>query len=1517
MISRRVLAGLVTLLTVLTAFAVIPSAATIARADAADQPNILYIGMQQDIPDFNTWNLASNSVWKSNVINWGFEGLVGLDFDGLPMPVLAQSWTFDELNLTWTFTLRQGVTFHDGTAFTADDVVFIFQHAREGTTYASNIINAFDTDDDGKCSAAEMTTAITKVDAFTVKMKMGSAYGLFLTTTAGLPIMPKAIWETHLTTTGLLDVLWNDKTATISTGPWRYKEGTDSSYRVMEKYTGYWGKNATTPLGYKMYAPNIDQLYFKMYASIDTAILALQSGEVDHLPWAITAGRIPSLQADPNVKLFYESDNGYFYLAFNQKFDPMGDLSFRKAISHVIDKDQIVNVYMGGFGSKGDAAEPPFWGADAWYNATVEKYPFDGDYSTSITLLDAAHFTDQNGDGWRDLPDGTPMQKITILTPPADYDPIRIRAGQMIAKNMRDGLHINAEAKALDFDTLVTRLQSMDFQMLIIGWSLSADPVGNVFDIIGPRAGSNTFGFWSEAKPNPFYKDLFGVVTRADAATQALADEVLRLEGLAKSSFNVSNQIKYTRWAQGVIADALPVNVLYYRVNVEAASTRWTGWLSYLGQIFGPGANLFSLGNLVKTGAAGGGAAATASVNAGLSMAGKVILAQVTHEDSDGNIIVDRDNKTQAFVTAIDNLGAPVSAAAVTVSVAGVSGTATVVASPVSGTTSADGVFKFNLTAKAAGYSYVNVSVAKGGVTSTQSGTIRVVKALPSTLALKISASKLVLLPGQTSTVTLNVTNELIDPDTGTNEVVPGVNVSIDPNLVGYGSISWTPPYVLTNAWGGAQMTYTAPAVINDTNAHLTVSLSYAATKLGYAWGGAGVANLLIYNTLAPNWTVAEVSSIGTTALSRGASTNHTTIHMMAVDDEGTALGFHNMTVTYSDRNLVFDPVDYIVTDSGGAGAIPVQLKDSTASFALRVTVQNTTVLNSVPATITLTHAGTGTVPTMYGGYMTWDTHYLDPTVDWIEATAYVWNQTGVAADGINASLVVSGTTYGSLVWNDYIMWDSTYDGWGINIVTDKDKANLVASGPFTTYFNKTNWNTSYKKLELIYWNWTDDTLPGNPDVMVPVDITAGTVSIGIYTQDWAPVDLISQVYLVPDGMAFFNDTLLAYQITGPTAISGDYVIGRSYKVVNANVAITKPIMTAKGVGYDSTSVTVTVLNETNAKTGDATTKVYQNSLRGNTDYSVFPSGGILSRNLGGSTQGKGVSTIISIGAKGVVTQTSIRADVYAKASMPYYVAMFAQSQVIIHVGQAFIDLEPMYDVETIGSKLLVKATVTDTMGGAVKALPVELSVGGGATVAHATMASDAGGVAVFEVDTSSVSNVRAAFLAVQAKCAGPAYEVALATMSIPVMNDGPAISVLSPAAGGEVVKKAVIMTAAVSDMNGVQTVKVSVDGGAVTTVQGTAGETTWDIAQALGDLSKGAHSIKVNATDSLGISTETTVAFTAVTGATGTSMAAWGAAIAGWAVAAIIAVLWLMRKPKNPEAAMTPEPEKPEEPKL
>ncbi|HEX9908684.1 MAG TPA: ABC transporter substrate-binding protein [Thermoplasmata archaeon] len=1319
--------------------------------DQLDDSRILYLAIQRDTPDFNTWNLASDSIWKANMINWGFEGLAKNDYDGLPMPVLAESWDFDEANLTWTFHLRHNVTFHDGTPFNADDVVFIYHHVRQSTTHSTSIIAAFDADDSGYVNEAEITSAVVKIDAYTVKMTMGRPYGQFLSSTAQIPIMPKAIWEDHLGYDGMLDVTWDGTEASISTGPWRYRDGVPDTYRIMEKYTGYWGKNHTTPLGYSMYPPNIDQLYFKVYPSVDTAVLALQSGAVDYITWAITAGRVPSLQTDPNIKLGYFSDNGYFYLAFNLKLDPMGNITFRRAVSHLIDKDQIVNVYMGGFGTKGDACEPPLWGE--WYNATVSKYMYDDPTNDTTTvsedLLDVAGFIDTDFDGWRNLPDGSPMEKITILTPPADYDPIRIRAGQGIAKNMRE-VGINAEAKAIDFNTLVTNLQSMQYQMLIIGWSLSSEPVGNVFDILGPKSNSNTFGFWAEDDPNPYYKDLLGINTRADDLTQDLAREVDLLGQNARGSYVVADQIKYTKWAEGVIAEALPCNVLYYRVNILAYRSTLTGLVPYLGDYFGPGENLFSLSGLVKSGESVDLEESSDPVNVALSMA----------ED------VDVGQSTTAYVQAIDNLGNPIGGALVSLSITGYLGPSTVICNHYSGTTDPSGVFEFVLTGTSPGYSNVRATVSKGGETDNAAGLVESHAVTGKALCLSVVPQNAVLSPGESTSVALLVLDDSGDP-------VEGATVTADESLVGYGFLS--PTSAVTDGSGSAILTYNAPAAVTQLNSHLSVTIACTAAKTGFPWSCDASATIIIMNDSTPDWVMVSIESVSRTDLSSANPT--ATITVKAVDAEGTSLSGHRLNIEYSDIALVQTPVSSILTNGGGRASFSVTMASSAPTGALRVTVQNTSVINSVSAAITLTFIG-GTPPlaTMYGGYMTYDVAapYMDP-VGTITATAHIWDDAGAPADGIDAALVVSGTPHGSLSWCDLLNWDSTWDGWGISIATRADGMDIGTSGPFNTPFDYDNWYLWYNEMGYIYWNWTDDTLPGNPQVMSGVPITGGELSIEIYGVDVALEDLVASVHVVPDAMCEFNGTSLSYQLSGETVISSDYVIGRTYSIVAPKFEIEKQVLYARTENYDSTLLRTWVLNEEGLPEEDARVKVYQDSIRGNLDYMVIPYVSEYSKWSSATVltdvNGYAEATISAIGRNYVVTSFCLKAQVYVRASSFGYASVLGQSQILILLQPVVLTLDPVYDVHSFGDSIPVVARVTALNGTPLGNISVQLLAGAG-TVEEEMIMTDTGGTATFMVNTSGISNISAAFLEVFAGVASAGYEPRTALMSIP-MKDG------------------------------------------------------------------------------------------------------------------------------------------------
>jgi len=1458
--NRTMLAGFVMLLMVLTTFAAIPASATAATAAADD--DVLYVAMQQDMPDFNWWNLNSNSVWKSNVIQYAFEAIAGLDYNLQPYPLLAESWTFDDANLTVDITLRQGVLFHDGVELTADDIVFSYTMARDSTTYASPIIAAFDADSNNTVDLDEIRAGVQKTGEYSVRMVMAKPYGQFFTSTLGVAIAPEHIWNQtdHLNADYpgdyLMDVNYNEVDAVIGTGAFYYLEGVTNSYRVMAKNEDYWGKDFTTPTGHPNFPQTIDKIHFKIYANIDTAILALQAGDVDYIAWAITAGRVPALQADPNIGLRYLSDNGYFYVAFNMKKPLMGDLSFRQAVSHLIDKNQIVNVYMSGFGQAGSAVVPPFY--PDWFNPTVTTYPFD--LTTAAGILDDAGYADINDDGWREMPDESLMEKITLMTPPADYDPIRIRAGQMIATNMRE-VGINCEAKAIDFDTLVAKMTAFDYQMLELGWKFSGpEAVGLVFDIYAPNASSNSWGFWSEEYPNPWYSGLGGVSTSADAATQEMANEVGSLEALARGSFVVADQINYTKQAQAVLADAIPCNILYYRVNVEAYRNSWTNWTPFMGTLWN-GFTVCELGYSGEGGISGG--TVTTGISAGVSTPGKLMFGETG----------------TASVAVVDNTGAAVSGASVEVDLVGVVGDATVTADPATGTTDAAGMFSFDLTGVGIGQTVVNVTVTSGTFTANDASTVLVVSG--GMMGLKVMPEKLALVAGETIDVTMTVMSPVGDP-------VEGATITVDPYLLGYGTVD--PATATTDADGVAVITYTAPAD-PGMNMHYLATISATASMEGFTSSNTAAVGLLVYNDAAPDWKLVMIDSVGTTALSTPANT--TTISVMAVDAAGTPLVGQTLDVWYSDETMVYAPVTTVDTDPSGMADVTVQIKDLPDSGAVWVTIGSLTEANVISEVVTLTYDATGSPPAteIYGGYVTYALPKFVEALGSVDVTFHVWDSQGNAPEGLSASVVVAATSYGQLVDFTDAEYNSLWDYAGINIVTDADGANIVTAGSFAM-------------------NYPDWDLYG-------VTLTAGEYSTTLTGVSIAHLDVVCDLFIVPDGVGTYNMDTWNYDIYGATTISSHYGYGRSYAAAMVSYDISKPALTAKAAEFDTAVLTVTVTDQDNVAIEGATVDLYQFGNRYNIqDYAVlqYEFVGTRAYFVSASTDADGVASATVVAAAlsaATMTFDSVcrvtPADLFVKATVDGAITIIDQTQLVIEAQRAFLTVEPIEGVQAIGSTVAIKVTAVDAYGAPIAALPVQLTSNIG-TLAASTMATGEDGVAVFSLDTSGISGTMAAMISVNAVTGGDLYEAATARTMIAAANAAPAISVLTPEADAEVVGNVSVL-GSIFDANGIAEATIAVDGGTPVALTGTEGATVWDIADVLGALDDGEHTVVVYANDTLGVSSELEVAFTTSTADTGggADVLAWGLAAVGWIIAAVVIVLLLMKKPK---AQKTAEPE-------
>jgi len=1417
-------------ISIMVVAAFVPSMATSATVTDSGE---LRTAIAQDIPDFNIFNLASNSISKITVLSWAFEGLGGIDIDQMAYPRLAEVWVFDESSLALTVNLRQGVVFHDGSPLTADDVVFTYSALRVSTIYSSDLTNAFDQDGDGWLTQAEMQNAVWKIDEYTVGMRMSHPYGQFFTTTLAVPIIPQEVWQNHLTPDGIVDCLWNDPLAATGTGPFRYASGVPDEYRIMEKNYMYWGKDFFTPSGYAAYPPNVDRLHFQVIYSTDAAVLALKGGAIDHIATPLPAAILPSVKGDPGVSVSYLEDNGYFYLAFNEKFRPMNYLPFRLAVSHLVDKEQIVDTFMGGLGTKGTTVLPPYWGA--WHNEGVVDFVYDDpkDPTTTIPedILDLAGFVDANGDGWRDLPDGTAMDEIQILCPPADYDPIRVRTAEAIANNLV-AVGIRAEAIPVSFDALVAKMFSMDYQMLILGWSLLQDPVGSVFDIVGPKAALNTWGFWSVDDPNPFYNELWGVNTLADAETQLMADQVLVMEHNARSTFSTAEQMLYTREAQAIIHEAQPLNVLYYRVNALATSNQWTGWVPFLGTLL----NMFSLSELQESPADRAYEDAASGVNIGITVP-KTILS---------------GDEVYGYALVVDDLGYPVEGAEVILSVEAMSGDPGLGLDKITDTTDGLGRIQFKLSCADEGIGLLTATVAMAPWVDSDSVVVTAKAAVPNTLALSASLDRTIIRPGESALLSLIVTDEFGSP-------VEGATVSLDQSLVAAGHVDAST--VHTDLNGEASMTYYAPSTIGMPNRHLPVSLILSVSKGGYEWTSSAMKDLLIFGDSPPDWAMVRVLGVKTTSLSYDSPA--TTVTVEVVDDEGTRLPRRMLDVSYSDSAKVADPVLSILTNKKGVAIIPVQVNGLVDSCALKVKVSDHSALSGVSASVTLTYVGLSPpIAELFGGYITFSepAQYLTP-LGAIEATVWAWDSAGNPAD-VPAALMLSSTPYGTLTWSDDIYWDTTLDYLGVNIVSYADGGNYVASGPMNTPFDEANyWEWYYDMNGYLFWDW---------GMMTGVQFVGGSYTFLIYGIDVAHLDQVGDIFIVPDGTGYFNPATLNYEIDGMTSIAGEYIVGRSYRAVSVDYEVEDPVMTAYALNFDSTTFTGTVTDENGLPVEGAGMLAYENGITGNRNYGVEPNSGTPRHSAPATTDASGIAhaVVTAVGYPNYgspqPTAYSLAPVIYVKPTMLGAISIISQSQIFIHPQATKSALSPIWSPQQVGQQVPVTVQVTDASGTPTPDLNVRLLAGAGTTLEYVTTTDDSG-QATLMVDTSSIVSSKGGFMPVTVSVGGPAYASSTVRMMVPMQNIMPEVEILAPTEGAVVSGTTVTVRVLANDANGIWGLGLSLDGGPMVSVSGPIGSAAWAVVRNLSGITIGPHVLTATAYDAYNVAGQDVVSFMSV----------------------------------------------------
>jgi peptide/nickel transport system substrate-binding protein len=348
-----------------------------------------------------------------------YDTLVVPNAEDLTMePSLATEWTTSDDNLTWTFTLREGVTFHDGSEFDSADVVYSYNRIiDEELSNSYRFVNVASVEADGP-----QTVVLTlKQPTPNLLERIGGF--------KGMAILPEGAADD-------LDLT----TEANGTGPFRL-ESTDASSTELTAYEDFWGGT-----------PSVGGIEFRYITEPAAALTALRNGEV-HWTDNVPPQQIQSLGEDGEVELETTASVDYWYMSMNYARPPFDNPQLRRAIATAVDRAEVAEA------ARFEAARPNQTAIpeDSFFH--YDYAPFEPDEDAARRLLEESGVT-------------TPLTMRVMVT---DELPESVTAAQVIADQL-EPIGITVEVEVLDFATWLDRQSQGDFDAFLLSWLGNIDP---------------------------------------------------------------------------------------------------------------------------------------------------------------------------------------------------------------------------------------------------------------------------------------------------------------------------------------------------------------------------------------------------------------------------------------------------------------------------------------------------------------------------------------------------------------------------------------------------------------------------------------------------------------------------------------------------------------------------------------------------------------------------------------------------------------------------------------------------------------------------------------------------------------------------------------------------------------------------------------------------------------------------------------------------------------------------------
>tara|TARA_R100000365_G_C2739532_1_gene68330 strand:+ start:155 stop:1708 length:1554 start_codon:yes stop_codon:yes gene_type:complete len=323
---------------------------------AQTPPNVLIVGQIAEPQSLDPQ--VSTAVNDFRILVNIYDGLVRYADGTLEVePALATDWTISDDGLTYTFNLREGVTFHDGTPFNAEAVKFNFDRMLdEDHPY-------YDTGPFPLSFNFSAVDSVNVIDEHTVEFVLTEPFAPFLSNLAyptGLIVSPQ----------GVMDNVDDYGRNPSGTGPYRFVEWQSNTRVVVEANPDYWDG-----------APALEAVVFRPITDANTRVAEMLSGGIDVMV-EVPPDNVSQFEEDSAFEVYEQAGPHVWYVMLNAQYGPFADKLVRQAANYAVNKDALVNDILQGTATVSDSPIAP---AFNWaYNEDLEPYPYDPDMAEQL-----------------------------------------------------------------------------------------------------------------------------------------------------------------------------------------------------------------------------------------------------------------------------------------------------------------------------------------------------------------------------------------------------------------------------------------------------------------------------------------------------------------------------------------------------------------------------------------------------------------------------------------------------------------------------------------------------------------------------------------------------------------------------------------------------------------------------------------------------------------------------------------------------------------------------------------------------------------------------------------------------------------------------------------------------------------------------------------------------------------------------------------------------------------------------